>query len=178
VRLRDADVLVLIRERTHFPAALLEKLPALKLISQTGRVGSHIDLAACTRLGIAVAEGVGSPVAPAELTWALIMASDAPAAAVHRQPQARRLAAKGLKTASMPPNFGHRPGAARQDAGHLGLRQDRPAGGRLRPRLRHAGAGVGQRGLARTRRGRRPPAADSLRGLLRKQRRAERCTCA
>jgi D-3-phosphoglycerate dehydrogenase len=39
VRLRDADVLVLIRERTHFPRALLEKLPRLKLISQTGRVG-------------------------------------------------------------------------------------------------------------------------------------------
>jgi D-3-phosphoglycerate dehydrogenase len=48
VRLRDADVLVLIRERTQFPRALLEKLPRLKLISQTGRVGSHIDVAACT----------------------------------------------------------------------------------------------------------------------------------
>ena len=75
VRLRDAEVLVLIRERTTFPRQLLEKLPKLKLISQTGRVGSHIDVEACTRLGIAVAEGVGSPVAPAELTWALIMAS-------------------------------------------------------------------------------------------------------
>ena len=69
VRLRDADVLVLIRERTQFPRALLEKLPKLKLISQTGRIGSHIDVEAATRLGIAVAEGVGSPVAPAELTW-------------------------------------------------------------------------------------------------------------
>ena len=106
VRLRDADVLVLIRERTHFPRALLEKLPRLKLISQTGRVGSHIDLDACTRLGIAVAEGVGSPVAPAELTWALIMA------AMRRLPQyignlkhgAWQQA--GLKAASMPPNFG------------------------------------------------------------------------
>ena len=67
VRLRDAEVLVLIRERTQFPRALLEKLPRLKLISQTGKVGPHIDVAACTRLGIAVAEGVGSPVAPAEL---------------------------------------------------------------------------------------------------------------
>ena len=75
VRLRDADVLVLIRERTHFPKALLEKLPRLKLISQTGKIGSHIDVETCTRMGIAVAEGVGSPVAPAELTWALIMAS-------------------------------------------------------------------------------------------------------
>ena len=43
VRLRDAEVLVLIRERTHFPRALLERLPELRMISQTGRVGPHID---------------------------------------------------------------------------------------------------------------------------------------
>ena len=106
VRLRDADVLVLIRERTHFPRQLLEKLPKLKLISQTGRAGPHIDLEACTRLGIAVAEGVGSPVAPAELTWALIMA------AMRRLPQYvgnlkhGAWQQSGLKAASMPPNFG------------------------------------------------------------------------
>ena len=75
VRLRDAEVLVLIRERTHFPRQLLEKLPRLRLIAQTGQVGPHIDIDACTRLGIAVAEGAGSPIAPAELTWALIMAA-------------------------------------------------------------------------------------------------------
>ena len=151
VRLRDADVLVLIRERTQFPRQLLEKLPKLKLISQTGRVGSHIDVEACTRLGIAVAEGVGSPVAPAELTWALIMA------AMRRLPQYignlkhGAWQQSGLKSASMPPNFGIGMVLQRQDAGHLGLRQDRPAGGRLRPRLRHAGAGLGQRRLARAR---------------------------
>jgi D-3-phosphoglycerate dehydrogenase len=106
VRLRDADVLVLIRERTHFPKALLEKLPRLKLISQTGRVGSHIDIATCTRMGIAVAEGGGSPVAPAEMTWALIMAS------MRRLPQYignlkhGAWQQSGLKAASMPPNFG------------------------------------------------------------------------
>jgi D-3-phosphoglycerate dehydrogenase len=106
VRLRDADVLVLIRERTHFPRALLEKLPKLKLISQTGKVGSHIDVEACTRLGIAVAEGAGSPVAPAELTWALIMAS------MRRLPQYignlkhGAWQQSGLKSASMPSNFG------------------------------------------------------------------------
>ncbi|MBX3605026.1 MAG: D-2-hydroxyacid dehydrogenase family protein [Piscinibacter sp.] len=106
VRLRDADVLVLIRERTQFPRQLLEKLPKLKLISQTGRVGSHIDVETCTRLGIAVAEGVGSPVAPAELTWALIMAS------MRRLPQYignlkhGAWQQSGLKAASMPPNFG------------------------------------------------------------------------
>ncbi|WP_045726800.1 D-2-hydroxyacid dehydrogenase family protein [Xanthomonas sp. GPE 39] len=71
----EAEVLVLIRERTHIDATLLARLPALRLISQTGRIGEHIDLAACTARGIAVAEGVGSPVAPAELTWALLMAA-------------------------------------------------------------------------------------------------------
>ncbi|MBQ1766788.1 MAG: D-2-hydroxyacid dehydrogenase family protein [Aquincola sp.] len=106
VRLRDADVLVLIRERTAFPRQLLEKLPKLKLISQTGKVGSHIDVEACTRLGIAVAEGTGSPVAPAELTWALIMA------AMRRLPQYignlkhGAWQQSGLKAAGMPPNFG------------------------------------------------------------------------
>lgn len=105
IRLRDADVLVLIRERTHFPRQLLEKLPKLKLIVQTGRVGSHIDLEACTRLGIAVAEGSSSSVAPAELTWALIMA------AMRRLPQYignlkhGAWQQSGLKAASMPTNF-------------------------------------------------------------------------
>ena len=95
-----------IRERTQFPRALLEKLPRLKLIAQTGRVGSHIDIEAATRLGIAVAEGGGSPVAPAELTWALIMAS------MRRLPQYigtlkhGAWQQSGLKAASMPPNFG------------------------------------------------------------------------
>jgi len=106
VRLRDAEVLVLIRERTHFNRQTLEKLPKLKLIVQTGKVGPHIDIEACTRLGIAVADGSGSPVAPAELTWALIMAS------MRRLPQyignlkhgAWQQA--GLKASSMPPNFG------------------------------------------------------------------------
>jgi D-3-phosphoglycerate dehydrogenase len=106
VRLRDADVIVLIRERTHLNRALIEKLPRLKLIAQTGRVGSHVDVAACTERGIAVAEGVGSPVAPAELTWALIMA------ATRRLPQYignlkhGAWQQSGMKTASMPPNFG------------------------------------------------------------------------
>ena len=106
VRVRDAEVLVLIRERSHFPRQLLEKLPKLKLISQTGRVGPHIDVEACTRLGIAVAEGVGSPIAPAELTWALIMA------AMRRLPhyistlKHGAWQQSGLKALSMPPNFG------------------------------------------------------------------------
>jgi D-3-phosphoglycerate dehydrogenase len=75
IRLAPYEALVLIRERTSLPAALLNKLPNLKLISQTGKVSGHVDVAAATARGIAIAEGTGSPVAPAELTWALIMAA-------------------------------------------------------------------------------------------------------
>ena len=105
VRLRDAEVLVLIRERTAFPRQLLEKLPKLKLISQTGRVGPHIDVEACTRLGIAVAEGTGSPVAPAELTWALIMAASRRIPQYVGNLKHGAWQQSGLKSASMPPNF-------------------------------------------------------------------------
>jgi D-3-phosphoglycerate dehydrogenase len=75
-RLAETEALVLIRERTRVTAQLLDKLPKLRVISQTGRVGSgHIDIEACTERGIVVLEGKGSPVAPAELTWALIMSA-------------------------------------------------------------------------------------------------------
>ncbi|WP_334134605.1 D-2-hydroxyacid dehydrogenase family protein [Tepidimonas sp.] len=106
VRLRDADIVVLIRERTQITRALLERLPRLKLIAQTGAVGRHIDVQACTERGVAVAEGVSDPVAPAELTWALIMA------AMRRLPhyisnlKHGAWQQSGLKAASMPPNFG------------------------------------------------------------------------
>ncbi len=75
IRLASFDALVLIRERTALPRTVLAKLPNLKLIAQTGKVSGHIDVAAASALGIAIAEGTGSPVAPAELTWALIMAA-------------------------------------------------------------------------------------------------------
>ena len=75
IRLAPFDALVLIRERSSFNRALLSRLPNLKLLSQTGKAGQHIDVAAATELGIAIAEGVGSPTAPAELTWALVMAT-------------------------------------------------------------------------------------------------------
>ena len=105
VRLKDADVIVLVRERTHITRQLIEKLPRLKLIVQTGKVGSHIHVGACTVRGVAVAEGIGSPVAPAELTWALTLA------AMRRLPQYianlkhGAWQQSGLKAASMPPNF-------------------------------------------------------------------------
>ncbi len=106
IRLKDADVIVLIRERTQLNRQVIEKLPRLKLIVQTGRIGSHVDVDACTERGIAVAEGVGSPVAPAELTWALIMAAmrRLPHYVAHLKHGAWQQA--GLKAASMPPNFG------------------------------------------------------------------------
>jgi D-3-phosphoglycerate dehydrogenase len=72
-KLAGVEILVLIRERTHIDAKLLSLLPDLKLISQTGKIGKHIDLDACNRYGVRVAEGRGDPVAPAELTWTLIM---------------------------------------------------------------------------------------------------------
>jgi len=105
IRLKDADVIVLNRERTHLNKALIDKLPRLKLVVQTGRIGAHVDVQACTERGIAVAEGTGSPVAPAELTWALIMA------AMRRLPQYignlkhGAWQQSGLKTASLPSNF-------------------------------------------------------------------------
>ena len=106
VRLRDAEVIILIRERTQISRQLIEKLPKLKMIAQTGRVGSHIDVAACTERGVVVAEGVCSPVAPAELTWALIMAATRriPQYVGHLKHGAWQQA--GLKSASMPTNFG------------------------------------------------------------------------
>ncbi len=74
-RLADFEALVLIRERTVITESLLANLPKLKLISQTGKVSNHIDPAVCKRYGVEVLEGVGSPVAPSELCWALLMAA-------------------------------------------------------------------------------------------------------
>lgn len=74
-RLQDKQALVLIRERTEISAALLERLPRLKIISQTGKISSHVRLQDCSDHGIAFAEGTGSPIAPSELCWSLILAS-------------------------------------------------------------------------------------------------------
>jgi D-3-phosphoglycerate dehydrogenase / 2-oxoglutarate reductase len=76
-RLRETEALVLIRERTKITAALLERLPALRLISQRS-VYPHIDIDACTRLRIIVSSNMhaGAPsYATAELTWGLILAA-------------------------------------------------------------------------------------------------------
>jgi D-3-phosphoglycerate dehydrogenase len=76
-RLKDAEVLVLIRERTKIREPLLEKLHKLRLISQRS-VYPHIDVEACTRLGIILSSGQhpGAPsYATAELTWGLLLAA-------------------------------------------------------------------------------------------------------
>lgn len=75
LRIAEHEAVVLIRERTHITASLLARLPKLKLISQTGKVSGNVDMAEAQRRGVTVMEGVGDPTAPAELTWALIMAS-------------------------------------------------------------------------------------------------------
>ena len=75
-RLRDADIVVSIRERVECSRALLERLPTLKLLALVGRKSQSIDFQACTDLGIPVSTGKSnSPVAPAELTLAMIVAS-------------------------------------------------------------------------------------------------------
>ena len=73
-RLKNTEALVLLRERTPIPAALIEKLPKLKIISQNGPC-PHIDVDACTRHGVIVSSGAGSrpSYGTAELTWGLMI---------------------------------------------------------------------------------------------------------
>jgi D-3-phosphoglycerate dehydrogenase len=74
-RLRDVEALVLLRERTPITAALLARLPRLRLVTISGPY-PNIDVAACTAHGIAVAAGANRPtMATPELTWALVMAA-------------------------------------------------------------------------------------------------------
>lgn len=97
LQLKDVEILVLIRERTKITEALLCLLPKLKLISQTGKIARHIDITACEKYGVKVLEGVGSPIAPAELTWALLMN------VVRRIPQA----IEGMKAGKWQVNIGN-----------------------------------------------------------------------
>lgn len=105
-RLAEVEALVLIRERTRITPQLLDKLPRLKIISQTGKISSHIDMQACNARGIAVLEGVGSPVAPAELTWALIMAAQRRIPQYVANLKQGAWQQSGLRAAAMPANFG------------------------------------------------------------------------
>jgi len=75
-RLKDAEAVLLTQQRSRFPSAVIERLPKLKLVSQTGRATAHIDVEACTRHGVVVsAGGAGRPHTTAELTWGLILAA-------------------------------------------------------------------------------------------------------
>jgi D-3-phosphoglycerate dehydrogenase / 2-oxoglutarate reductase len=75
-RLKDADAVILTQQRSRFPRAVIERLPRLRLIGQTGRNAGHIDIEACTERGILVsAVGSGNPHPTAELTWGLIFAA-------------------------------------------------------------------------------------------------------
>ena len=160
-RLNDTEALVLIRERTQIRAPLLERLPKLKLISQRS-VYPHIDIDACTRLGVIVSSSQhpGTPsYATAELTWGLILA------AMRQIPQ--QMAA--LKAGQLADRRRH--DAARQDARHLRLRPHRQRGRRLRPGVRHEGAGLGARRRSRPARADGYATAPSKAGVLRGVRR-------
>src|SRR5262245_12198775 len=76
-RLKETEALILIRERTEIRAPLLERLKKLRLISQRS-VYPHIDIDACTRLGVIVSSSqhAGTPsYATAELAWGLVLAA-------------------------------------------------------------------------------------------------------
>ncbi len=75
-RLREAEAVILTQARSPFPRALIERLPRLRLVSQTGRSTGHIDIDACTEHGVVVsAAGFATPHPTAELTWGLILAA-------------------------------------------------------------------------------------------------------
>jgi D-3-phosphoglycerate dehydrogenase len=79
--LREAEIIVPVRERTRFTRDIIARLPRLKAFSQTGRSTHHIDVAACTERGIAIMAGIhASPHTVAEHTWGLILSSLRPIA--------------------------------------------------------------------------------------------------
>ncbi|MES2536508.1 MAG: D-2-hydroxyacid dehydrogenase family protein [Pseudomonadota bacterium] len=73
--LAHAEGLIPMRERSRIDETLLARMPALRCISQTGKAGKHIDLQACSRRGILVAEGAGTSYATAELAFLLMMSA-------------------------------------------------------------------------------------------------------
>ena len=73
-RLAPFDVIVAMRERTAFPATVLDRLPRLRLLVTTGMANASIDLRAAARLGVTVCGTGGSRAATPELVWGLILA--------------------------------------------------------------------------------------------------------
>ncbi len=88
-RLTPYEILVLIRERTRFPASLITRLPALEHLALTGRNSGHVDVGAATARGVVITETEGSGVAAMELTIGLLLAT------VRRIPQEDRAMREG-----------------------------------------------------------------------------------
>jgi phosphoglycerate dehydrogenase-like enzyme len=72
--LKDVQILIPIRERTQLTSSVLDALPSLEMISQTGGTTPHLDLDAATRRGIVVCTSTGAGQSTAELTFALMLA--------------------------------------------------------------------------------------------------------
>ncbi len=72
--LGDCAIVVIMRERTPFPASLLARLPALRLLVTTGMKNAAVDVAAARARGITVCGTASASAPPAELTWALLLA--------------------------------------------------------------------------------------------------------
>jgi phosphoglycerate dehydrogenase-like enzyme len=89
-RLAGAEVVVAMRERTPFPAALLARLPRLRLLVTTGMANASIDLAAAAAQGVVVCGTAGGSAAAAELAWALVLAVARDVAADDRAVRAGR----------------------------------------------------------------------------------------
>ncbi|MFM0077061.1 D-2-hydroxyacid dehydrogenase family protein [Paraburkholderia sediminicola] len=109
-RLADADVVVLIRERSRIEREVIERLPRLRVIVQTGFVArdstAHVDVGACEARGIAILEGEGESISAAELTWALVLAARRRLPQYVRHLQHGRWQCTGLEGGSFPANFG------------------------------------------------------------------------
>lgn len=69
----DAEIVVIMRERTPFPASLLDRLPGLRLLVTTGMRNASVDVAAATSRGVVVCGTASLPTPPVELTWALVL---------------------------------------------------------------------------------------------------------
>lgn len=74
-RLAGVDIVVAMRERTPFDAALFARLPDLELLVTTGMRNAAIDLAAAAARGVTVCGTSGGGVPAAEMTWALLLAA-------------------------------------------------------------------------------------------------------
>jgi len=109
-RLVDADVAVLIRERTRITREVIDRLPRLRVIVQTGFVArdttAHVDIGACEARGIVILEGEGEAISAAELTWALVLAARRRLPQYVRHLQDGRWQYSGLEGGTFPPNFG------------------------------------------------------------------------